>query len=106
MELVPNKIMKYHYLCEITSELTNLLKAKNDLYYVYIEGMFLEDDFFKKKNLGIRVPGSTIGYIALNDNYEIKEIKIAYWGIPKFIYDPNEYIQKFIGTKLEIKKEG
>ena len=48
MELVPNKIMKYHYLCEITSELTNLLKAKNDLYYVYIEGMFLENNFFKK----------------------------------------------------------
>ena len=70
-------------------------------YRVYI----LDDrDSYDPFTLAIRVPGCTLGYIIVNKNMEITEVKIEEFALNRFHGNPNAILMQFIGQKLEVEE--
>lgn len=84
----------YEYTCEITDSLTERLRNRNRLYKVYVYD-------YSENMLAIRVPGKTIGYVALNDEHVVTEIVIYEENLRMFYTDPNELCKRFIGEKID-----
>ena len=94
--------------CEITDALNKKLKAKTNHFFVYVDGNFIEKDFYKDNYLSIRVPGRTIGYIMQSlDTHQIIDVKVLDRCLNLFTENPNEIIRKYVGTQINlISKEG
>lgn len=92
------------YTCELTEELDKQLFGHFvccESYKVYI----LDDrDSYDPFTLALRVPGCTIGYIDVNEKWEIVEAKINDYALERFANNPNETLKQFIGQKLEVEE--
>lgn len=93
-----------HFECELTKELTSVLKYHNRHFYVYIYGISIKSDLYVDKVLALRVPGCTIGAIILNDDLTIKEIKIYEDCSFKFKENTENIIKKYIHEEIQLKE--
>lgn len=86
------------YTCELTEKLDERLIGRTPIYRVYILDA---RDSFDPNMFALRVPGSTLGYILINENMEITEVKIEDFALNRFCGNPNPILMQFIGQKLE-----
>lgn len=91
------------YFCELTEVLDSILgnPNRNDRFKVYL----LDTRRWDPNKFTIRVPGCSLGYVALDKNNTIIESRIEDHGLKYFNSDPNELLQKFVGEKLEFDYE-
>ena len=86
------------YTCALTEKLDERLIGRTQIYRVYI----LDDrDTFEPNMLVLRVPGCTLGYIMVDENMKITEVKIEDYALQRFCGNPNSILMQFIGQKLE-----
>lgn len=102
MEMALDKsfITVEEYVCDITRELDKLAGFRcNDWRRHYI---YIDDDYFQKKCLPIRIPGGTVGGLYFNDNFEITKIVVdTNYMIKTYSSDINEQLKKFVGIVLD-----
>lgn len=91
------------YFCELTEVLDNITKKKITSRRHYILGKPCD---FKDKVLPIRIPGSTVGAVFIDDNNTIIRVEIDnnYY---KDIYpkDINIILRKYVGDEIVIKHD-
>lgn len=92
------------YICELTKYLDEVSKLSDCEYYEFMYHYIVADDLCKKeKCLAIRVPGGTVGWIGIDDNNTIHNIRIDTDYVVKSYPDNVEELvqQKYIGTVIE-----
>lgn len=94
-----------HYECELTHELTDILRYSNKHYYIYVDGFSIRTDLYNDLALGLRVPGCTIGTIVVDEECNIQEIYIADSYMHIFEKSPEEIINKYKNEKIELKED-
>lgn len=90
--------MKQYY-CEITKELDRLGNISEDAYRHYI--LVTERDI-KTGKIIIRIPGSTMGDIKINEDNIITDIFVDDGYIVKYSPNVNDIIKVFLGRKINI----
>lgn len=91
------------YRCDLTRYLDDVAKLSDgtyyDLYYHYI----VADELCKKeKVLAIRVPGGTVGWIGIENDNTIHNIRIdTDYVVKTYPDDVNELVKKYIGAVIE-----
>lgn len=95
------------YLCEVTDKLdtvTTSYTSKEHSFGHYLLDCGYENNF---RWYGIRVPGRTVGDLAVDSNGKIVKIEIGQDSIylaNKYPHDINEVLKQYIGTKIKAIK--
>lgn len=90
-----------NWICPITEDIDRFLVSSNSKNhsYLYISELDLED---LAPLISIRVPGISIGTIALNKDFEITNVDLNTFAQQYFASDPSKVLKKYIGCKLEV----
>lgn len=98
----PVKSRLKRYYCRLTKELDILARIDPDTRYYH--SIIVSDIDIKKRCLPIRVPGTTVGGICLDDNNVITKVEVESDGYicKNYPEDINEILEKYIGEMIEI----
>lgn len=92
-----------YYRCELTRYLDKVSKLSETEYYEFMHHYIVADELCKKeKVLAIRVPGGTVGWIGIENDNTIHNIRIdTDYVVKTYPDDVNELVKKYIGTVIE-----
>lgn len=106
MKISPRRSFNDQFKCKLTEELDGITGMDRDhhLYDMYHHYLLIDDFTRKHLNDGIpiRVPGSTIGGIWIDESQKITRIEIGGSKIVTYPIDINEIMKKYIGETIEL----
>ena len=94
------------FVCELTKDIDGitLLDHDDEIYHFFHHYLMLDEFTINhiKDGIPIRVPGSTVGGVWVDDNMVITKIVLGTTKIMRYPDDIDEKMKKYIGVKIEL----